>query len=376
MSTRLKRLFVVFLLAAVAIIAVWWWHLGKESTDDAFVERDIIYLRPKVSGQLIDVSVTDHQAVKAGDVLARIDPAPFRIAEEAARARVAQAESSVASARAEKQAFEADLQARQQDAKASVEVANANVVRQQRALDTLNAKIEQAQRNVERYQALAKRQQVSQQTLEDARTSLQTLQSEHAATEAAIVVARREVGSAQAKQAVVNASTQRLEVLDAAVGQAQASLQQAQADLHQAQLNLKWTRIEAPVDGWTGEIQAKTGSNIGPDSTLAILVSGAPWVKANFKETQLGDMHVGDRVDLAVDAYPDVSLSGHVVSFQPGTGSRFALLPPENATGNFVKVVQRLPVRIQIDSVPDGVQLWPGMSVVPTVYLDSADESR
>lgn len=376
MSTRLKRLFVVFLLAAVAIIAIWWWHLGKESTDDAFVERDIIYLRPRVSGQLIDVSVTDHQAVKAGDVLARIDPAPFRIAEEVARAQVAQAESSVASAKSEKRAFEADLKARQEDAKAGIEVANANVTRQQRALDTLNAKIEQALRNVQRYEALAKRQQVSQQTLEDARTSLQTLKSEHAATRAAIMVARREVGSAQAKQSVVNASRQRVAVLDAAVGQAQAALKQAQADLHQAQLNLKWTRIKAPVDGWTGEIQAKTGSNIGPGSTLAILVSGAPWVKANFKETQLNDVHVGDRVDLAVDAYPGISFSGHVVSFQPGTGARFALLPPENATGNFVKVVQRLPVRIRIDSVPDRVQLWPGMSVVPTVYLDSATQDK
>lgn len=376
MSTRLKRLFVVFLLATIAIIAVWWWHLGKETTDDAFVERDIIYLRPRVTGPLVDVSVTDHQAVRAGDVLARIDPAPFRVAEDAARAQVAQAEAAVASAEAEKQAFQADLKARQEDAKASIEVANANVTRQQRALDTLDAKIEQARRNVERYQALAKRQQVSQQTLEDARTSLQTLQSEHAATEAAIAVARREVDSAQAKQAVVNASQQRIAVLQASVAQARAGLQQAESDLHQAELNLEWTRIEAPVDGWTGEIQAKTGSNVGPGSTLAILVSGAPWVKANFKETQLSGMHVGDRVDLAVDAYPDANLSGHIVSFQPGTGSRFALLPPENATGNFVKVVQRLPVRISIDAVPEGVQLWPGMSVVPTVHLDSAHQDR
>ncbi len=376
MSTRLKRLFAVFLLAAIAITGIWWWHLGKETTDDAFIERNIIYLRPRVSGPLVEVSVTDNQAVTAGQTLARIDPAPFRIAEQAAGARVAQAKSSVTRAEAEKRAFEADLKARKADARASINVAEANVSRQQRTLDTLNAKIAQARRNVQRYQALAKRQQVSRQTLDDARTSLDTLQSQHAATKAAIAVARREVGSARAKQAVVDASGERSAVLEAAVVQARAALKQARADLDQAKLNLQWTHINAPVDGWTGEIQAKTGSNVGPGSTLTALVSGAPWVRANFKETQLGDMHIGDRVDLAVDAYPGIDLSGHIVSFQPGTGSRFALLPPENATGNYVKVVQRLPVRISIDSVPDSVQLWPGMSVVPTVHLDSANQDR
>ncbi|MAA64224.1 MAG: hypothetical protein CL581_15670 [Alteromonadaceae bacterium] len=371
MSLRLKRLFLLFAVAAVVIIGLWWWSMGKETTDDAFIERDVVYLRPRVTGPLVNVAVGDNQQVKAGEVLARIDPQPFEVALENARARVANAKAALDSARGSRDAFVADLEARKEQAKAAVSVAQAQVVQQQRTLDAQDARIDQARRDVKRYEALAKRKQVSQQTLENTRTQLSTLESDRSATQAAVAVAESQVQSARASEKTVDADDKRRPVLQASVDQAEASLAQAQADLHQAQLNLDWTAITAPVDGWVSEIQSKTGSMVGPQSTLVILVSGNPWIKANYKETQIGGMTIGDRVSVEVDAYPDLELSGHVASFQPGTGARFALLPPENATGNFVKVVQRVPLRIELDDVPEQVQLWPGMSVVPTVHLDS-----
>lgn len=376
MSARLKRLFLIFAIAAVVIAGIWWWSMGKETTDDAFVERDVVYLRPRVSGPLVSVAVGDNQQVSAGQVLARIDPQPFEVALENANARVANAEAAIDSARGSRDAFVADLEARKQQAKAAVSVAQAQVVQQQRTLDAQDARIDQARRDVKRYDALAKRKQVSQQTLENTRTQLSTLESDRLATKASVAVAESQVQSAKASEKTVEADDKRRPVLQASVDQAQASLAQAKADLHQAQLNLDWTEITAPVDGWVSEIQSKTGSMVGPQSSLVILVSGNPWIKANYKETQIGGIQVGDRVSIEVDAYPDLELSGHVASFQPGTGARFALLPPENATGNFVKVVQRVPLRIDFDEVPDKVQLWPGMSVLPTVHLNSHSQSE
>lgn len=372
MSSRLKRLYLLFGLAAIIAAAIWWWNLGKESTDDAFIERNVVYLKPRVSGRLESVEVNDYQTVRKGQLLARIDPSPYQVAQEDARAKLTSAQAQLQSARAALAAFEADLAARITDATARVAVAQAQVEQQQRSLASVDAKLDQAQRDVRRYTTLAKRQQVSQQVLDNARTQLQTLTAERATTRAAIQVARQQVKAAQASLALVKSSSKQEAVHQAAVAQAKAGIQQARANLHQAQLNLQWTEVRAPVDGWISQVQAKTGSLVGPDSTLEILVSGKPWVTANFKETQIGKIQVGDRVDIAVDAYPDLTLHGHIQAFQPGTGARFAVLPPENATGNYVKVVQRLPVRIALDGLPPHLQLWPGMSVIPTVYLNSA----
>jgi len=375
MSPRLKRLYLIFAVAAVIAAGLWWWNAGKESTDDAFIERNVVYLKPRVGGRLVAVDVTDNQPVDKGQVLARIDPDPYRLAVEAARGKLAGAQAQLQSAQAGLAAFEADLAARITDATAKVAVAQAQVRQQQRSLVSVDAKLDQARRDVKRYTALARRQQVSQQVLDDARTRVQTLQAERATTQAAIQVAQRQVKSAQANLALVKSSSKQEAVHKAAVAQARAGVQQARSDLHQARLNLKWTTVRAPVAGWVSEVQAKTGSMVSPDSTLEILVSGHPWVKANFKETQIGAIQVGDRVDISVDAYPDQTLEGHIESFQPGTGARFAVLPPENATGNYVKVVQRVPVRIALDKLPAHLQLWPGMSVEPTVHLDSAAAS-
>ena len=375
MSPRLKRLYMLFAVVALIALGVWWWNRGKESTDDAFLERNVVYLKPRVSGQLIAVDVTDNQPVHKGQVLAKIDPAPFQVALEAAQGKLANARAQLQSAQAGLDAFQADLKARIADASAQVAVAQAQVEQQQRSLASVKAKLAQAQRDVARYTKLASRQQVSQQVLDNARTQVATLSADQQTTDAAIQVARQQVKSAQANLALVKSSDKQEAVHQATVAQARAGVQQAKADLDQAQLNLKWTTVRAPESGWLSEVQAKTGSMVSPDTNLEILVSGEPWVKANFKETQLGQIQVGDRVDISVDAYPDVTLHGHIQSVQPGTGSRFAVLPPENATGNYVKVVQRVPVRIALDNVPKQLQLWPGMSVEPTVYLNSADHS-
>lgn len=372
MTTRLQRLFLCFMLIAIGLFALWWWNQGEESTDDAFVERDVIYLKPRISGRLESLSVDSYQQVHAGEVLATIDPSPFRVAVTAAEANLQRAQASVATAEAELTAFLADDKARLTNAQAQVAVAEANVSLQRRQLDTLSARLDQARRDVDRYQSLASRQQVSRRTLEDSQTQLDTLSSEQVATRAGVTVAEQELASTRAAVEVAQANSQRRQVLEANVSQAQAGVSQAEAELEQARLQLSWTRITAPVDGWVSEIQAKTGSMVSPTTTLSILVAGTPWIKANFKETQLDGMKVGDTVTIEVDAYPGRELKGHVAAFQPGTGARFALLPPENATGNFVKVVQRIPVRINLDDIPEDVDLWPGLSVLPTVELGSA----
>ncbi|WP_097459395.1 HlyD family secretion protein [Mangrovitalea sediminis] len=371
MSPRLKRLFIGFAVIAVIAIILWWLSAGKQSTDDAFIERNVTYLKPQVSGPLIAVKVTDNQAVHSGDVLFQIDPAPFKVALESAQAKAASASAEVRRAQANLEAYKASLEARQQDAEAGVAVAQAQVTQQKNSLVATQARIEQAQRNLTRYEKLAVRRQVSAQTVDDAKTQLRTLSADLNTTQAAILVAQRQVGEAKANLATVDADRKQLAVLGASIEQAQGALKEANAAVDQAQLNLQWTTITAPVDGHISEVETKVGSMVGPDTTLVIEVAGKPWVTANYKETDIGGMHVGDKVKIKVDAYPGQTLEGQVQSFQPGTGARFSLLPPENATGNFVKVVQRIPVRITLDKVPDDMQLWPGMSVVPTVYLNS-----
>lgn len=358
-------------LLLASILAVLWWQ-GRfyESTDDAFIERNVLYIKPRIQGVVVEWFVKDNQAVNQGDPLAQLDPKPFQTAVAAAEANLQVAETEGQKARSEQTAFIADLGAREQNARANVTIAREDQARQAAELTTLDAQIDQSQREVKRYTTLQARQQVSKQLLEETATQLATLESRRRSLEATVKVAQAQAVAATTQLDVVLADKHRVAVQEAGVAAADAATEAAKAALETARLQLEWTTLRAPHDGIVSKVQARTGAQVDPSQALALLVYGEPWVQANFKETQLSRLQAGASVDITIDAYPDRHFQGHIESFQAGTGARFSLLPPENATGNFVKVVQRVPVRIEFDTPQDiKVPLWPGLSVEPKVSV-------
>ena len=331
--------FVATLIAIIALLAiiggVFWWLQARqyESTDDAFIDARTVTISAQISGLITDVPVTDNQAVKAGTVLVRIDDSDYRVSLEQARAQVAQAEAAIANADAQIEAQAAKVdQARKQAAQAKA------------ALDF-------AEKQNQREQALAKTGAGTEEAAQQAASTYIQDQAAYASAEANVVAAQ--------KQTVVLQAEKKSDL---------AQLQQAKAGLHQAEVTLSRTKITAPVDGYATAISAATGAYTQPGQALMMFVPKNVWVTANFKETQLDLMRPGQPVDIEIDAYPDHSFHGHVDSVQAGSGTAFSLLPPQNATGNYVKVVQRVPVKIVFDKPPD-VYLGPGMSVVPTVKV-------
>jgi len=333
----LRRLLMAGAALAVLAGASWYgydyWTVGRfeVSTDDAYVKADNTTIAPKVSGYLHEVLVGDNERVKAGQVLARIDDRDYAVALEQARADVAAAEAAVTSKRAQLDVQQAVIEA----AKATLDVdsASATFTRQEN----------------KRYTDLAATGYGSVQ-------NAQAAQSRDAGALAAI---------ARDKANIVSATNQ-VELLKAEISQAVAAAARAKAVQRQAELNLSYTTIVAPIDGLVGNRTLRAGQYVQAGTQLMSLVpaSGA-YVIANYKETQLTDVEAGQAVDIAVDMFPGQVVHGHVDSLAPASGQEFALLPPDNATGNFTKVVQRIPVKIALDSA--GVELRPGMSVIPTI---------
>jgi membrane fusion protein (multidrug efflux system) len=344
-SGRFKRI----LLAGAAVVALsaagWYgwdyWTVGRflVSTDDAYVKADNTTIAPKVSGYLSDVLVGDNERVKAGQVLAKIDDRDFKVALDQARADVAAAEAAVASKRAQLDVQQAVIEA----AKATLDVDTA-------------AKTFAEQEN-KRYTDLATTGYGSVQNAQQA-------QSRNAGAQAAL---QRDVAN------LVSAQKQ-VELLKAEITQAIATAARARAIQSQAELNLGYTTIVAPIDGVVGNRTLRTGQFVQAGTQLMSLVpaTGA-YVVANFKETQLTDVRKGQKVDIAVDMFPGQVVHGHVDSLAPASGQEFALLPPDNATGNFTKVVQRIPVKIALDST--AIELRPGMSVIPTIETLSRQDN-
>ena len=326
--------------AAVAALsgAVWYgwdyWTVGRflVSTDDAYVKADNTTIAPKVSGYLTDVLVGDNERINAGQVLARIDDRDFKVALDQAQADVAAAQATLASKQAQLEVQQSVIEA----AKATIEVDNAN-------------KTFAGQEN-KRYTDLAATGYGSVQ-------NAQAAQSKNAGADAAI---------ARDKANLVSALKQ-VDLLKAEVAQAVAASARAVALQQQAELNLSYTTITAPIDGVVGNRTLRTGQFVQAGTQLMSLVpaSGA-YIIANYKETQLTDVHEGQAVDVAVDMFPGKVVHGHVDSLAPASGQEFALLPPDNATGNFTKVVQRIPVKIALDGGAP-IELRPGMSVIPSI---------
>jgi len=333
----LRRLLLAGAAVAVLAGASWYgfdyWTVGRflVSTDDAYVKADNTTVAPKVSGYLHEVLVGDNEHVRAGQVLARIDDRDFKVALEQAKADVAAAEAAISSKRAQLDVQQAIIDA----AKATLDV------------DTANATFT-TQEN-KRYTDLAATGYGSVQNAQGA-------QSRNASALAAIERDKANLASAQ----------KQVELLKAEITQAVAAAARANALQQQAELNLSYTTIIAPIDGVVGNRTLRAGQFVQAGTQLMALVpaSGA-YVIANFKETQLTNVQAGQAVDIDVDMFPGKPVHGHVDSLAPASGQEFALLPPDNATGNFTKVVQRIPVKIALDG--SSIQLRPGMSVIPTI---------
>jgi membrane fusion protein, multidrug efflux system len=325
----------VILLAAGAPGYVYWEHLSHfESTDDAFIDARQSSIAPKVSGYITHVFVTDNQHVGAGAEIARIDPRDYRIARDRAQADLVAAEASVR-----------NLAAQIAEQQAQISASEANV--QQSA-----AALRFAQQEAARSQALAQRGTGTVQREQQAASTLHQEQARHRGATEAVEAARAKVQSLEAEQA-----------------NAQANVAKARAQLDRAQLDLSYTTVTAAEPGRIVRLTAAVGQYVQTGASLAMFVPDRIWVTANFKETQLADMRPGQPASIRIDAYPDLPVNGSVASIQPGSGTAFSLLPAENATGNYVKIVQRVPVKIALGELPRGVPLGPGMSVVPTVRV-------
>jgi membrane fusion protein, multidrug efflux system len=369
----------VVVVLAVGSAAYWWLNRGLVSTDDAFIDGDAAVLSPQVGGTVEHLLVTDNQRVKAGDLILEIDPSDYEAALASARANLDAALASEAQAQANLDLTKASTAATLAEAESGVELAKAGVPQAEAQLAAAGAEAERSAADAKRYAALSKSDFASRQTLDQAQTTARSDAERVLADTEAVNVAKAKIGQAEAELAQAGTAAQQIAVRQAELQSAGASVEAARAAVKTAELNLSYTMIYAPQDGYITKRQVNAGDVVQKNQTLATLVFGRPWVTANFKETQLDGMQPGQPVAIAIDAYPDVTFKGHVDSIMRGTGAQFSLLPPENATGNYVKVVQRVPVKILIDEPLDvGHVLGLGMSVVPTVDTrkPSADKAN
>jgi membrane fusion protein, multidrug efflux system len=387
----------VLLIALIA--GAWAWvSAGKQSTDDAQVEGHITQLATRVGGTVVEVSVADNQHVEAGTVVARIDPRDYQVAVDRARAELADAEAAAAAAGTgvpiavvstrsdvsqatggveEAQAGIGVADSQVESAKSQLVAAQARL-REREATATKNAK------DVERLKPLVAKEEIPQQqfdatvaTSDASRAAADAAKSEIAAAETAIataqqraVQARAAVARAEATLQTTKTAPEQIQAMRARASAAEARVKQMKAALAQAEINLERTTIKAPSAGTVSRKTVEVGQVLQPGQPLMALVSLADvWVVANFKETQLRNMRDGLPATIEVDALGGREFKGRVESLAAATGAKFSLLPPENATGNYVKVVQRVPVKIVLDPGQDpDHRLRPGMSVFPTVY--------
>jgi len=314
-----------------------YWDYARhfETTDDAFIAARQFSIAPKVSGYITAVPVSDNQHVEAGGVIARVDDRDYQVALEQAEAQVAAAQASI------------------QNIDAQTTVQHAQISANEAQRDQAQAALVFAQQEAARYQDLA---QKGAGSIQNAQRVTSQLHQQEAALESA--------------QATLKLAQRQIEALMAQRKSAVASLAQATAQRDQAQLNVSYTTVTAAQAGRVVQLSAAIGQFAQPGTALVMFVPDQVWVTANFKENQLDRMRPGEPVTLAIDAYPERAIRGHVDSVQPGSGTAFSLLPAQNATGNYVKIVQRVPVKVVMDDPPTDVALGPGMSVVPAVRID------
>ncbi|HET8996273.1 MAG TPA: HlyD family secretion protein [Acetobacteraceae bacterium] len=341
-AARARWVLLLILLAALGAGAAYWYLTRNQvTTDDAFTDGNAVMVAPQVSGTVVALEVSDNQPVTAGQVLLKIDPRAYQAARDEAAGNLAVAHAQLADAQARLASARIVFPARLADAQAQLAAAQATEFK--------------ARTDLRRQQHLPK-QATTQQALDDAEAAMRS-------ADAQVAQARASLRSADTVQ-------QSVEQAEAQVRQLQGQVELAKARLAQAQLNLDWTVLRAPQAGWVTKRNVNQGNYVTPGQALMSLVTSQVWITANFKEADLARMRRGQKVAISVDAYPSLHLEGHVDSIQLGSGSRFSAFPVENATGNFVKVVQRVPVKIVIDSGLDpNIPLPLGLSVEPTIYL-------
>jgi membrane fusion protein, multidrug efflux system len=387
------------IILAVLGVAIWYWiAAGRESTDDAQVDAHVTQIAARIGGTVLRVPIADNQQVNAGDVLVEIDPRDYQVALEKARAELADAEATAVAAQSNVPITSTETSSNVATAHSGVEQAQGGVLGAERELDAARARLTTAQarvreaeanavkaaRDVERLRGLLAKDEVSQQQFDSAvggaeaqKAAVDSARSQIAEAEAGIRIAESKVvqaraGEQQAHAELQTAQTgpQQVTATKARAAAAVAHAQQARAALAQAELNVEYATVKAPVTGIVSRKSIEVGQIVQPGQPLmAIIPLDTIWVTANFKETQLAKVRPGQKAVITVDAYGGRKFTGHVESIAAATGARFSLLPPENATGNYVKVVQRVPVKIALDGGQDAEYLLrPGMSVVPTVY--------
>ena len=401
-KSRIGRILVLIVVLAIMVfggIYLWKYLNTYESTDDAEIDGHINAISGRITGNVIEVLAEDEQVVKAGDVLVRIDPRDYEVAVAKAEADLRDAEAALESSRIDIPITNTNTASQLKTANSSRADATAFVLGSQRALsaararlDSAQAQVREAEANVKktsddvvRYKLLVDKNEIPRQTYDtavaEAAGAQATLDSRKAAVNEAeqnIVVAQSAVEQAtqritQADASIESAMTapKQVQVSEARAKSAQAQVAQKKALLDQAKLNLSYCTIVSPVNGIVGKKTVELGQNISPGQQLmAVVPLDDIWVTANFKETQLNRMNPGQRVRFSVDA-SGKEYTGKIQAVGGASGARFSLLPPENATGNYVKVVQRIPVRINLDpGQNDDHRLRPGMSVDPKVYLE------
>jgi membrane fusion protein (multidrug efflux system) len=337
----------IIILIVIAVIAIigglifWLMTRNQVSTDDAYTEGNAVSIAPKVSGYVVENRINDNVFVHAGDLLLKIDPRDYIVACD-------QAQANLDAAVAQQTGAEVDLHTTKVRAPA-------NLAQAQAQLAQARANLGQSDNDSKRQHGVDPRA-TTQTNVDQATTAVRS----NAAN----------VQSAEAQLSVAALVKETIETAEATLKQRKAQVEQARANLAQAKLNLSYTDVTAPQDGQITRRNVDLGTFAQAGEQVFYLVTRNVWVVANYKETQLDQMRVGQRVDIRVDAYPDLHLSGHVESIQGGSGARFTAFPAENATGNFVKIVRRVPVKILIDH---GLEDWPflplGLSVAPTVHV-------
>ena len=356
----------VLLLAAAVLVTIThnWnsWEGGhiEQVTDDAYVRGDLTPLSTKVAGIVRNVDVSDYQEVHKGDLLVQLEDNDYQ-------AEVAQASAAVEAAKAaiENNRRQRELQnARIQKALAGIDEAKAQIAAAQAGMEAVDANLARARSERNRQEGLYQTHSTTQQNVEQAVAAEGSLAGQYASSNAGLTEARTALRSSQL---TVEAERREKNVLESQDMELVADLHAKVAGLLAAQVNLGYTKIFAPSDGSVGERQVRPGQLVSPGTQVIPFVDRTRWVQANYKETQLTNVRVGDAAEVRVDQYPGQVIHGKVIEIAPASGSQFSLLPPDNATGNYTKVVQRIPVKIALDDSELTRKLRPGLSVTATV---------
>jgi membrane fusion protein (multidrug efflux system) len=385
-----RKFFVIGLLLLLVVGAAYfyWRSTFTEDTDDAAIDGNLYQISARVSGQVVKVNVDDNQTVQAGQVLAEIDPTDYKVALDQAQANLASAQAEYSQATTNVPLTQVNVGTSVATTGSDVKGASDLIAQAEKQVEAANARVveakanaQRAQDDVDRYQPLVQKDVISKQQYDAAVATASASKAAVVEAEANVLAQQNAVSSArqrlaqseaQAAQSVKNGPGQ-VRVQQARAEAAQAAIQQAQAKVEQARLNLTYTKITAPTAGIVNKKNVQIGANLAAGQDLMTVIPLTDlWVTANFKETQLTHMRPGQQVTIKVDAYGDRKFSGKVTQIGGATGSMLSLFPPENATGNYVKVVQRIPVRIDFTNLQQDdadYVLRPGLSVVPVVEV-------